>query len=292
MKRYLLMIWLCAIHSLAHSQSGSSITEIKDLIYYSGAGHDDQKHRLNLVLPQGENPPLLLWIHGGAWSGGDRKHEMPLARKLAEDGIAVAVMSYRLSPAPPKKEGIQHPEHIRDVSRAFKWIYSKADVYGYDSNNLFVSGYSAGGHLSALLAMDVRYLEKEMLSFQELAGCIPISGAYDIPHYFQVIRNAYSQSFAEQHVNGVFGRNEGFIEASPVNYVNQLQVPMLVMTDGALSIYADHFKKTLVEHRRSDVRISYYEEFSHEDLYKNLLFDPGSKARKEIVEFVFKNTRS
>lgn len=297
MKSYVLLCLLTLNGGfLSISQPTNDIREFNDLLYFSGEGFEDQKHRLNLVLPTKHNAPLLLWIHGGAWSGGDRKFEMPFARKLARAGIATAVISYRLSPAeyrnPPSKDGVRHPEHILDVARAFKWIFQQARAYGYDPNNLFVSGFSAGGHLSALLAMDEQYLSKYMLSFKQVAGCIPVSGTYDIPHYFRVITDAYDKKFAQQHVNGVFGSDSNFITASPVHYIDQLEVPMLVLTDGALSIYADQFKKFLTEKGRTDIEFRYFHSFDHNGLYNNLLFEEKSEARVEIINFVMNKKRT
>ncbi|MCR9253639.1 MAG: alpha/beta hydrolase fold domain-containing protein [bacterium] len=290
--KYIFLLPLLLI-SVTNSLS-QDIQEIKDLPYYTGT--NNEKHKLNLVLPAEANAPLLLWIHGGAWSGGDRKFEMPFARKLAEKGIAVAVMSYRLSPAefrdPPKRDGIQHPEHIRDVARAFKWVYSNASKYGYDQEKLFISGFSAGGHLSALFAMDKSYSDAVDLPQNALTGCIPVSGTFDITHYYEAIENAYGSTFARQHVNGVFGPFSNFQNASPSKYIENLDVPMLVITDGALSLYADQFRKALDNADREDIKISYYRSFSHDDLYNDLLFEDSSEARKEIVDFVLKNSES
>lgn len=267
--------------------------EILDMIYYDRTEFSDTKHRLNLVLADQPDSPLLLWIHGGAWSAGDRKDEMPLARKLAERGISVAVMSYRLSPAefrdPPKKEGVQHPAHIQDVARAFRWLYDHAATYNYSTDKLFVSGFSAGGHLSALLAMDDRYLKEEGLNTTDIRGCIPISGAYDIPKYFAAIDSVYNRTFAVQHVNGVFGPDDQFQEASPVTYIEKLDVPMMVLTDGALSLYANTFKAALAAKGREDIPFRYYESLSHAEMYQDLMSNGVSKPREELIAFIKKH---
>ena len=113
--------------------SENEIKEIFDISYYKGKDADPIKHKLNLFLPDKvENPPVLLWIHGGAWAFGGRKYETELARNIAKQGIAVAVISYRLSPGtwrdPKFDKGVQHPEHIKDVARAFSWIYQNTNM--------------------------------------------------------------------------------------------------------------------------------------------------------------------
>ena len=93
-------------------------------------------------------------------------------------------------------------------------------------------------------------------------------------------------------MNGVFGSQEQFLEASPVTYIDHLVIPMKVLTDGALSLYADTFKEALAEKGRDDVSFSYYPKFSHGDLYNDLLFTEDSKARGEIIDFIKQNLRS
>ncbi len=274
----------------------TEIQTLNDLKYYEGVDVDESRHALNLVLPkEPKEAPVLIWIHGGAWSAGNKNDEMSLAKKLAEQGICVAVVGYRLSPAefrnPPKRDGVKHPEQIKDIARAFKWIHSNSNQYGYDRNNIFVSGFSAGGHLSALLCMNEYYLNELGLGHEDIAGCIPISGAYDLPKYYEAIDSAYDETFAKQHVNGVFGSSENFLEASPVTYIENLTVPMLVLTDGAISMYADTFRHALIKNGRSDVPFIYYNEFSHGQLYRDMLYSEDSKPRADIISFIRKHTR-
>lgn len=96
---------------------------------------------------------------------------MDLSHKFAGRGIAVAAVSYRLSPAayssPPKLNGVQHPAHIEDVASAFKWLYDHAGEYGYDRDNMF------------------------------------ISGAFDMPKYYEVIEDFYDEAYAQAHLFGV-----------------------------------------------------------------------------------------
>ena len=136
--------------------SAEELSETLDLAYYEGADFSDEKHRLDLIIPS-DQPVLatMLWIHGGAWAFGDRKNDLDLARAFAREGIAVASMSYRLSRGDWRGEafpstGVQHPEHVKDVARAFAWLYANAEDYGLDNSKFVVSGFSAGGHLSAL----------------------------------------------------------------------------------------------------------------------------------------------
>jgi acetyl esterase/lipase len=94
--------------------------------------------------------PGVVMIHGGAWVAGDKLNDAGHARKLAERGYVVMVINYRLAPKH------KHPAQIDDCFDALQWLSEHADECGVDTDRLGVFGYSAGGHLAALLATDPR----------------------------------------------------------------------------------------------------------------------------------------
>ncbi|MDE0326547.1 MAG: alpha/beta hydrolase [Candidatus Poribacteria bacterium] len=111
-------------------------------IAYVADGHERQK--LDLYVPEtGENLPLIIWIHGGAWRGGDKKNY--IRREYLKAGYAGASLNYRLS---------QHaifPAQIEDVKAAVRWLRANAETYRLDPNRFAAWGSSAGGHLVAML---------------------------------------------------------------------------------------------------------------------------------------------
>lgn len=116
----------------------------RDLAYVEG-GHERQK--LDLFVPEGASQPLpvIIWIHGGAWSGGDKGGCPPLRQGFAQRGYAVASLNYRLS---------QHaifPAQIEDCKAALRWLRAQAKTYHLDAERFGVWGSSAGGHLVAFL---------------------------------------------------------------------------------------------------------------------------------------------
>jgi len=110
------------------------------------ARHGEHSLKLDLYLPtaaQAKPLPLVVWVHGGGWSGGS-KDRCP-AVYLATDGFIVASISYRLT-------GVaQWPAQIDDCRAAIRWLREHAEEYGIDAANVGVWGGSAGGHLVALL---------------------------------------------------------------------------------------------------------------------------------------------
>jgi acetyl esterase/lipase len=96
-----------------------AVEVIPDVAYFAGPGADANKHKLDLYLPKGRKDfPVLFFVHGGAWTTGDRKLYAPLGQLLARNGIGAVVISYRLTPQ------VQHPGHIEDVARAFAWTHA------------------------------------------------------------------------------------------------------------------------------------------------------------------------
>jgi acetyl esterase/lipase len=150
-----------------------------NLAYYDGPDADPVKHKLDLYLPKDQKDfPVIFFAHGGAWRHGDKSSFLgfygTLASSLARHGIGVVVPNYRLSP------GVTHPEHIKDIARAFAWTHGNIGKYGGKVDEIFVSGHSAGGHLVALLATDESYLKAHGLTLKAIRGAIPLSGVFCI----------------------------------------------------------------------------------------------------------------
>lgn len=272
--------------------AAQEISENLDLAYYEGEGFSDQKHRLDLIVPVGQPiQATMLWIHGGAWAFGDRKDDLELSRAFAREGVAVAAMSYRLSRGDWRGEqfpatGVQHPEHIKDVARAFAWLYKNAGRLGLDVNRLFVGGFSAGGHLSALLAMDEKYLAAQGLTLANIRGALPVAGGYDLDDYYLAIEEGLGQDVAIGHVLGVFGPRDELAGASPMSYLHAASVPMLVLTEGQTIEYTRVFDNAVAENKKTDlIRFSYYEEETHASLLA-ALSQQDSPARDEMIEFI------
>jgi acetyl esterase/lipase len=92
--------------------------------------------------------PVLLQVHGGAWSIGNKDQQgIPLMQHLAAKGWVCVAINYRLSPRDP------FPAHVIDVKQAIAWIRDNIAAYGGDPDYVAITGGSAGGHLVALTAL-------------------------------------------------------------------------------------------------------------------------------------------
>jgi arylformamidase len=253
------------------------VRAVKDVAYYDGEDADKVKHKLDLYLPKDkEDFPVLFFVHGGAWVHGDKNFlgiYRTLGTYLAQHGIGVVVTNYRLSP------GVKHPEHVKDVAKAFAWTYKNIEKYGGRPDQLFVGGHSAGGHLSALLVVDDTYLKAEGLSTDKIKGVIPISGVYDIPDKF---------------LPAVFGKDDEVHKmASPLNHLKGGLPPFLILyadkeLPGCDKDQAEAFCKGLND---KGTQASTLEVKDSNHLL--ILLDTGAgkgEAPKAILDFIAKQT--
>ncbi len=162
-----------------HRTGDCSVEYVWDVAYFHGPHLDKTRHKLDLFLPKGRTDfPVVMLVHGGAWLVGDNRCcglYSSVGESLASQGIGVVMPNYRLSPT------IKHPEHIRDIARAFAWTHANIARHGGDPNQLFLVGHSAGGHLVSLLATDEQYLKAEGRSINDIRGVVGLSGVYSIP---------------------------------------------------------------------------------------------------------------
>ncbi|PKH41859.1 Acetyl esterase/lipase [Nocardioides alpinus] len=145
---------------------------------YSEAG---KRGRLDIYLPAGKDAikdaPVLLQVHGGAWSVGEKEHQgRPLMNQMAAKGWVCVAINYRLSPRDA------WPAHIVDVKRAIAWIKDNIADYGGDPDYLAITGGSAGGHLTALAALtpgDPAFQPGFEDADTRVQAAVPFYGVYD-----------------------------------------------------------------------------------------------------------------
>ncbi len=154
------------------------VVALNDVTYASQRGYRPLK--LDLYLNPARTAPkaLVIWLHGGAWIGGDQRgpgiaappfQNWPVVlASLAARGYVVAGVSYRLSGE------AQFPSQIHDVKAAVRWLRANATTYGADPNRFVVWGGSAGGHLAALLGVscNVPELEGTPVLGAETSSCV------------------------------------------------------------------------------------------------------------------------
>lgn len=125
-----------------HHAVADEVFDVRILRGIEYARIGDVSLKLDLHLPvNGESPPLIVWVHGGAWRSGSRDN-MPLSG-LVRRGFAIASIDYRLSPI------AKFPAQIHDCKAAIRFLRANEKRFGYNSSKTGIAGSSAGGHLVA-----------------------------------------------------------------------------------------------------------------------------------------------
>ena len=91
--------------------------------------------------------PVLIDIHGGAWSSGDRSGDRLYCAELAKTGLLVVSIDFRQAPA------FQHPSASADVAAAVRYVRLNAKSLNADPERIGMIGSSSGGHLALLTAV-------------------------------------------------------------------------------------------------------------------------------------------
>ncbi len=125
--------------------------------------------------------PVLVYIHGGYWRGGSKDENCNFAPAFVKRGVTVVIIEYDLCPQ------VTVTEIVRQARASIAWTYRNIKSYGGDPLKLYVSGHSAGGHLTAMaLAHD---WEKEGLPANIIKGAVASSGVYDLEMVMRVSTN-------------------------------------------------------------------------------------------------------
>jgi acetyl esterase/lipase len=100
-------------------------------------------------LDPSERQPGIVFVHGGGWGAGSPSFHLRHAHQLAARGWVTAIITYRLTAS-----GATWPAPLEDVQAALGWLRASAGGLGLDPDRMAVGGGSAGGHLSAMAALD------------------------------------------------------------------------------------------------------------------------------------------
>ena len=186
---------------------------------------------LDLYLPQGEMPqPLIVFIHGGGWVGGNTRHsgaltDFPRAlAQLAAEGFVVASVEYRLADEAP------FPAALQDVRAAVRFLKTNAAKYRIDAAKVAVWGGSAGGQLAALAAASCgdHSLDPEPAQ----AGSECVQGAviwYGVFDFGPVVERGRPGA-PDNRFLGCSGDCDAMVRrASPIGYVTADDPPFLLI---------------------------------------------------------------
>lgn len=130
--------------ALAFGSPPVSATTHRD-VEYARVGEHGLRLDLHLPAAAEKQAPVIVWVHGGAWSRGS-KSENPLAPLVAR-GWAVASVDYRLTSVAP------FPANVHDLKAAVRFLRARRADYNLATERIAIAGASAGAHLAALVGV-------------------------------------------------------------------------------------------------------------------------------------------
>ncbi len=215
--------------SPAEPKVPEGVTVHRDIAYVTD-GHERQK--LDLYIPDtGENLPLIIWVHGGAWLGGSKERYAPM--EYLKSGYAGASINYRLS---------QHaifPAQIEDVKAAVRWIRANAETYRLDPNRFAAWGSSAGGHLVAMLGTAGDITEFEVGENLEVSSQVQAVVNYFGPTDFLqmdthrlpdgLVHDAPDSPESKLVGGPIQEHKDRVARANPITYASKADPPMLII---------------------------------------------------------------
>jgi acetyl esterase/lipase len=324
MPRLLALLLLVCLPLVARAAAPPSPAKSEEVVLYPVRQvldiryHDDaRRQKLDVFAPKGakgQRFPVVVFVHGGTWMFGDKNLfgvYRNVGRNLARHGIVTVMTNYRLSP------WVKHPEHVKDVARAFAWTVHHIDRYCGDPDRIVLAGHSAGGHLAALLATDERYLKDPDLELtarqrKGLRGVVAMSGVYRVPppDEFRLMSDRLLRCWVGDPTekrtarlmtpllrvvakkvnpfNLVFGTDRDVqTQASPLSHVHKGLPPFLIMIAEyempRLGLMAEEFTAAL---RKCGNRVEYseIEGCNHRTIVNQL--HNGSEATRLVLGFV------
>jgi acetyl esterase/lipase len=156
----------------------------------------DARQRLDFTPAARPGAPLVLFVHGGAWSMGDMAMAGHMAVHFHARGYAFASVDYRLVPeADPHRQA-------EDVAAALARLIADAPRLGVDRERVMIMGHSAGAHLAALVGTDPAYLGAHHLPIAAIKGVVLLDGAgYDVAAQMRyagpLLRSLYHRAFGD-----------------------------------------------------------------------------------------------
>ncbi len=196
-------------------------------IFYVPNGMERQN--LDIYLPAaGTNFPLIIWIHGGGWSGHSK--EQPEGLAFLNHGYALASLNYRQS------QHAHWPAQIIDCKAAIRWLRAHAGEYGLDPNHFGVWGWSSGGHMVAMLGTTggaKEFDQGENLGFSSRVQAV---GDWFGPTDFLTISNSANSGWGKKNsaetrlLGGLPSQNiEKAQSASPIHFITPDDPPFLIL---------------------------------------------------------------
>lgn len=272
-----LCLGLGILSTQSHAKKEETIIKHKDIAYVDGT--DNRRQMLDIYSPVGDavNRPVHIFVHGGAWTIGNKNIVKEReAKAYTDNGVIMVVINYRLSPEH------KHPAHVQDIAASVKWVRDNITQYGGNPDDIVISGHSAGAHLVALLGTNPKYLAKHGIPLNVFKAVVPVDTAsFDltVPQKYKKIQKMRDKAFGTDF--------ETLIEASPTAQIHRSRSPspFLVFVTGNRedAVESSRIFTTKLETYNNPVELHVIKGLSHGAMKKEL-FKNGSMMHQKVMK--------
>ena len=232
---------------------------IRDLTYESK--YKDNK--ADLFFPKnGNNFPVIIWVHGGAFVGGDKTDAEYYNVLLSSFGYVVLSINYERSPES------KYPNQLKQLEEVYSYLLSIASIYNIDTSKIFLAGDSAGGHMVSqftLIQTNNNYAKemdfKQVIPKENIKGLLLYCGPYNVSKIKEtknkivafVLSNTAWSYFGTRSWSKLYGK-----EATIKNHISS-DFPPTFITDGNSLSFEDHAKELEEALKEKNIEVkSYY----------------------------------
>ena len=233
-------------------------------------GDTGPRQTLDIFTPETNNAPVLVFIHGGYWFFNSKDPRRFPAKEFIPRGIAWVPVNYRLVPT------VSMTEVVADVRNAVKWLFEHAADYGCDPERIYVSGNSAGGHLTAELISD-DWPDQYGLPADVVKGACTISGLFDLEPLLECEPNEKLRLDLE-----------AARRYSPIHHLSRQPTPAIIACGGNESAEFRRQTRSYAECReRAGYPVTHMEVAGHDHFsIIGELANPDSPLFRAIIEMI------
>lgn len=194
--------------------------------------------------------PTIVFIHGGAWIGGDKSHwgykqintfrdnqfisvsiNYPTTQEHSAHTLSIANLNITLQ----TKCTYKHPAHILSIAKTLQWIQDSIQFYGGDPHNIILIGHSAGAHLAALAVTNQKYiLEHTRFNLSNIKLVCLIDGG----SYLTLPTGQPDTQYADAFYQVVGSDQKNWEDFTPGNHITSTkQIPPMFLIYSNISVH-------------------------------------------------------
>ena len=272
------------------------VNVIKNQLYPSGY----KDNTVDIYIPNDKEGPLpvVLWIHGGAFVGGNKEDVEIYATALAAEGLAVVCMNYRRAPE------AKYPAPVIQTKDAYLWIKDVSNKYSFDINKFILAGDSAGAHIAAQFAAiqsNAAYADEmnfeQTVPLHTLKSVLLFCGPFDVAKIntgSNPIMNFFIGKAAQAYLGSKDWVKRFSYQTTISNHVTS-DFPPTFITDGNNLSFEDHGRDLADALKKQDVSVETFfipvssEKAAHE--YQFIMNTSSAKESfKQVTAFIKKHT--